>query len=47
MTAIASSPAGAIRGPGEALPARPARFVRYLRETGLLVGRGLRAIPSG
>jgi ABC transporter DrrB family efflux protein len=45
MTAIASSPAGAIRGPGEALPARPARFVRYLRETGLLVGRGLRAIP--
>jgi ABC-2 type transport system permease protein len=28
-----------------ALPPRPGRFVRYLRETGLLVGRGLRAIP--
>ncbi len=29
----------------EPLPARPGRFTRYLRETGLLVGRGLRAIP--
>jgi ABC-2 type transport system permease protein len=30
---------------GEALPPRPSRFGRYLRETGLLVGRGLRTIP--
>jgi hypothetical protein len=29
----------------EPLPPRPARFARYIRETGLLVGRGLRAIP--
>jgi ABC transporter DrrB family efflux protein len=29
----------------EALPARPASFARYLRETALLVGRGLRTIP--
>jgi ABC-2 type transport system permease protein len=29
----------------EALPARPNRFVRYLRETGLLIARGLRTIP--
>src|SRR5580658_4522283 len=29
----------------EALPARPNRFVRYLRETGLLIVRGLRTIP--
>jgi ABC-2 type transport system permease protein len=44
MTAI-TSPAGAVRRPADVLPPRPARFVRYLRETGLLVGRGLRAIP--
>jgi ABC transporter DrrB family efflux protein len=44
MTTIAASPAGsAQRIP--ALPPRPRRFVRYLRETGLLVGRGLRTIP--
>ena len=44
MTTIATSPAGgAQRIP--ALPPRPRRFVRYLRETGLLVGRGLRTIP--
>src|SRR6202789_163936 len=44
MTTTAASPAdGAQRIP--ALPPRPRRFVRYLRETGLLVGRGLRAIP--
>src|ERR1700761_6222980 len=44
MTAIAASPAdGAQRLP--ALPPRPRRFIRYLRETGLLVGRGLRTIP--
>src|ERR1700733_7623969 len=29
----------------EVLPARPGRFARYLRETALLVGRGLRTIP--
>ena len=29
----------------EVLPPRPGRLIRYLRETGLLVGRGLRAIP--
>src|ERR1700742_5204476 len=45
MTTIASSPAGTVRRPAETLPPRPARFVRYVRETGLLVGRGLRTIP--
>jgi ABC transporter DrrB family efflux protein len=44
MTPI-TSPTGAVRRPTDVLPPRPARFVRYLRETGLLVGRGLRAIP--
>jgi ABC-2 type transport system permease protein len=29
----------------ETLPARPSRLVRYLRETGLLIARGLRTIP--
>jgi ABC-2 type transport system permease protein len=45
MTTITFSPTGATRRPAGALPPRPARFVRYLRETGLLVGRGLRTIP--
>ncbi len=45
MTATTSVPAGAVRRTAEQLPPRPARFVRYLRETGLLVGRGLRTIP--
>jgi ABC transporter DrrB family efflux protein len=45
MTATTSLPAGAVRHSAESLPPRPARFVRYLRETGLLVGRGLRTIP--
>jgi ABC transporter DrrB family efflux protein len=45
MTATTSLPAGAVRRTAESLPPRPARFVRYLRETGLLVGRGLRTIP--
>jgi ABC transporter DrrB family efflux protein len=45
MTATTSFPAGAARRSAESLPPRPARFVRYLRETGLLVGRGLRTIP--
>jgi ABC-2 type transport system permease protein len=31
--------------PAETLPPRPGRSVRYLRETGLLVARGLRTIP--
>ena len=44
MTAVTTSPGGAQRIAG-ALPPRPLRFVRYLRETGLLVGRGLRTIP--
>jgi ABC-2 type transport system permease protein len=45
MTTLTSAPAGPVRRATEALPPRPPRFVRYLRETGLLVGRGLRAIP--
>jgi ABC transporter DrrB family efflux protein len=45
MTAVTTSPAGAAQPIAVALPPRPRRFVRYLRETGLLVGRGLRTIP--
>src|ERR1700743_82694 len=45
MTSIASSPAGGAQRVAGALPPRPRRFVRYLRETGLLVARGLRTIP--
>jgi ABC-2 type transport system permease protein len=45
MTATTAFPASAVRRSAESLPPRPARFVRYLRETGLLVGRGLRTIP--
>jgi ABC-2 type transport system permease protein len=38
--------AAAMTRPGEEiLPPRPARFQRYVRETSLLVGRGLRTIP--
>jgi ABC transporter DrrB family efflux protein len=44
MTTVTTSPGSAQRIAG-ALPPRPRRFVRYLRETGLLVGRGLRTIP--
>jgi ABC-2 type transport system permease protein len=44
MTTLTSS-AGALPRTVEALPPRPGPLVRYLRETGLLVGRGLRAIP--
>jgi ABC transporter DrrB family efflux protein len=44
MTAVTTSPAGAQRVAGP-LPPRPRRFVRYVRETGLLVGRGLRTVP--
>jgi ABC-2 type transport system permease protein len=45
MTTVALSPSGAVTGNPETLPPRPGRFARYLRETGLLVGRGLRTIP--
>jgi hypothetical protein len=46
MTAITvASLGGAARRLREALPPRPGRLVRYLRETGLLVARGLRTIP--
>jgi ABC-2 type transport system permease protein len=45
MTTIALSPRAAVTGRPDTLPPRPGRFVRYLRETGLLVGRGLRTIP--
>ncbi len=45
MTAVTTSPAGAAQRIAGPLPPRPRRFVRYLRETGLLVGRGLRTIP--
>jgi ABC-2 type transport system permease protein len=45
MTAVTTSSAGAAQPIAVALPPRPRRFVRYLRETGLLVGRGLRTIP--
>ena len=47
MTTITSPTAGAVPRVAEALPPRPGPFARYLRETALLVGRGLRAIPSG
>jgi len=45
MTVITTSPAGGAQRIAGPLPPRPRRFVRYLRETGLLVGRGLRTIP--
>ena len=45
MTTITSPAAGAVPRVAEALPPRPGPFARYLRETALLVGRGLRAIP--
>jgi ABC-2 type transport system permease protein len=46
MTTVASFPIGAVpRSHLDTLPPRPSRFARYLRETGLLVGRGLRTIP--
>ena len=45
MTTITTSPAGGAQRIAPPLPPRPRRFVRYLRETGLLVGRGLRTIP--
>jgi ABC-2 type transport system permease protein len=47
MTAIAvgAAPRAGIGSAPEALPARPGRLIRYLRETGLLITRGLRTIP--
>ena len=45
MTTVTTSPAGGAQRIAGPLPPRPRRFVRYLRETGLLVGRGLRTIP--
>src|SRR3984957_15576690 len=45
MTTVALSPRTVVTGSAETLPPRPGRFTRYLRETGLLVGRGLRTIP--
>ena len=45
MTTVTTSPAGGAQHIAGPLPPRPRRFVRYLRETGLLVGRGLRTIP--
>jgi ABC-2 type transport system permease protein len=46
MTTIATSPTLAVSRPdADELPPRPDGFTRYLRETGLLVSRGLRAIP--
>jgi ABC-2 type transport system permease protein len=45
MTTIALSPSGTLTASPETVPPRPGRFVRYLRETGLLVGRGLHTIP--
>jgi ABC-2 type transport system permease protein len=47
MTAVASPTTAPIsrRPPLEPLPTRPGRFPRYLRETALLVARGLRTIP--
>jgi len=44
MTVIAAPPAP-VRWDTEALPPRPPRMVRYFRETGLLIGRGLRMVP--
>jgi len=44
VTAIPTRTAGYV-GELEVLPPRPKRFSRYLRETSLLVARGLRMIP--
>src|ERR1700685_1172196 len=45
MTTATLPAAGGGTRAAEALAPRAGPFVRYLRETGLLVGRGLRAIP--
>jgi ABC-2 type transport system permease protein len=44
ITALPTGPTGYLAEP-EPLPARPQRFSRYMRETSLLVARGLRMIP--
>lgn len=45
MITTLAAPAPAALTVAEPLPARPGRFSRFLRETALLVGRSLRAIP--
>ena len=50
ITATIARPEPAVPGDGDGptapqLPARPSSFRRYLRETGLLVGRSMRTIP--
>jgi ABC-2 type transport system permease protein len=47
MSVVAAIPGGraGVVGSVEPLPPRPQRLARYLRETSLLVGRGLRMIP--
>jgi ABC-2 type transport system permease protein len=44
ITALPTRATGYLADP-EPLPARPQRFTRYVRETSLLVARGLRMIP--
>jgi ABC-2 type transport system permease protein len=43
--ALSTRVATGVSGPREPLPARPGRLTRFFRETALLVGRSLRAIP--
>jgi ABC-2 type transport system permease protein len=45
MTTTTAPAIATPRPRGEVLPPRPGWFLRYLRETALLVGRGLRTIP--
>jgi len=45
VTTITAYPSKTAPHRSESLPPRPGRFSRYLSETGLLVGRGLRMIP--
>ena len=45
MTTITAFPAERTAHHATTLPPRPGRFSRYLSETSLLVGRGLRMIP--
>jgi ABC transporter DrrB family efflux protein len=45
ITVQRASETGRLTDEVEQLPLRPARFTRYLRETALLIGRGLRMLP--